>query len=154
MALAEAPVRLLDIAEIEQHVFTRWDITGHQLTRHLLNKELTGTPEVVLDHLTFPAGFIHHMHRHPHADIILIPCSGSVQFVADSGEPVEVSPGHVLVIPRGNWHEVRNVCAVDCQVLHLYSGVGSVDDIGYEAYNNRGGAARSLRPTRGSSACT
>ena len=152
--MAEAPVRLLDIAEVEQHVFTRWDITGHQVNRHLLSKELTGTPELVLDHITFPPGFVHHMHRHPHADIIVIPCSGSVQFVTDSGEPVEVSPGRVLVIPRDNWHEVRNVGTVDCQVLHFYSGVGSVDDIGYEAYDKQCGAAGSLRHTKGDSAWT
>jgi quercetin dioxygenase-like cupin family protein len=152
--MAKTPVRLLDIAEIEQHVFARWDITGHQVNRHLLSQELTGTPELVLDHITFPAGFIHHMHRHPRADIIVIPCSGSVQFVADSGEPVEVSPGHVLVIPRGNWHEVRNVGTVECQVLHFYSGVGSVDDIGYEAYDQQCGAAGSLRHTKGDNAWT
>jgi mannose-6-phosphate isomerase-like protein (cupin superfamily) len=64
-----------------------------------------------------------------------------VQFVADSGEPVPVSPGRVLVIPRYNWHEVRNVGTVDCQVLHFYSGVGSVDDIGYEAYDKKGDSA-------------
>jgi len=57
--MAEAEVRLLDIAAIEQQVFTRWDITGHQVNRHLLSKELTGTPDVVLDHLTFPPGFVH-----------------------------------------------------------------------------------------------
>lgn len=152
--MAEAPVRLLNIAEIEQNVFTRWDITGHQVNRHLLNKELTETPELVLDHITFPPGFIHHMHRHPHADMIIIPCIGSLQIVSESGDFVEVWPGHVLAIPRGNWHEVRNVSTIDCQVLHFYSGVGSVDDIGYEAYDNPGRAAGSLGPTRGSSACT
>jgi hypothetical protein len=47
-------VQLLDIGEIEQEVFTRWDITGHQVNRHLLGKALTGTDDVVLDHLTFP----------------------------------------------------------------------------------------------------
>jgi quercetin dioxygenase-like cupin family protein len=146
-------VQLLDIGEIEQEVFTRWDITGHQINRHLLSNALTGTDGVVLDHLTFPPGFIHHMHRHPHADMAVIPLSGEVQFLGALGSPVEVSPGHVLVIPRGNWHEFSNVGAVDCQVLHLFAGVGSVDDIGYEAYPGQGEAPGSLGNNQGNSAC-
>jgi hypothetical protein len=57
-----------------------------------------------------------------------------VQFLGAPGSPGDVSPGHVLVIPRGNWHEIRNVGTVDSEVLHIFAGVGSVDDIGYEAY--------------------
>src|ERR1700690_2301725 len=95
-------VRLLYIGEIEQEVFTRWDISGHQVNRHLLSKALTGTEGVVLDHLPFPPGFVHHMHRHPYADMVVIPLSGAVQFRGGSGSLLEVSPGQVLVIPRGN----------------------------------------------------
>jgi quercetin dioxygenase-like cupin family protein len=61
-----------------------------------------------------------------------------------SGSPVVVSPGQVLVIPRGNWHGVSNVGAVDSQVLHFFTGVGAVDDIGYEAYKKLGQATPSL----------
>ena len=140
---ARSEVRLLDIGEAEPQVFTRWDITGHQVNRHLLSKALTGTDDVVCDHMTFPPGFVHHMHRHPYADMVIIPLSGGVvQFLGASGSPVEVAPGHVLVIPRGNWHEISNVSSVDSQVLHFFVGVGSVDDIGYEAYEGQGEASR------------
>jgi quercetin dioxygenase-like cupin family protein len=135
-------VKLLDIGETEQEVFTRWDITGHQVNRNLLSKALTGTDDVVLDHLTFPPGFMHHMHRHPYADMVIIPLSGVVQFLGAPGSPVEVSPGQVLVIPRGNWHEISNVGTVDSQVLHFFSGVGALEDIGYEAY--QGGVTPSV----------
>ena len=151
--MAEAEVRLLDIAQIERQVFTRWDITAHQVTRHLLSKELTGTADLVADYLTFPSGFIHHMHRHPYADVVMIPFSGSFQFLDESSDPVEVSPGQVLVIPRGNWHEARNVGTVDSQVLHLFSGVGSAEDIGYEAYDAQGVVSESIEQKKGSSAC-
>ena len=137
-------VKILDIEEIEHEVFTRWDITGYQVNRHLLSKALTGTEGVVLDQMTFPPGFVHHMHRHPFADMVIIPLSGVVQFRGVPGSPTEVSPGNALVIPRGNWHEVSNVSAVDSQVLHFFTGVGAVDDIGYEAYKNQGQAAPSL----------
>lgn len=64
-----------------------------------------------------------------------------------------MSPGNVLVVPRGNWHEVSNVSSVDSQVLHVFAGVGSVDEIGYEAYAGRGEAASSRGRRHGSSAC-
>ena len=137
-------VKILDIEEIEHEVFTRWDITGHQVNRHLLSKALTATEGVVLDQITFPPGFVHHMHRHPYADMVIIPLSGGVQFLGVPGSPIEVSPGHVLVVPRGNWHEISNVGTVDSQVLHFFTGVGAVDDIGYEAYKNQGQPAPSL----------
>jgi quercetin dioxygenase-like cupin family protein len=145
-------VQLLDIGEIEQEVFTRWDITGHQISRHLLSEALTGTDGVVLDHATFPPGFIHHMHRHPHADMVVIPLSGVVQFLGAPGSPVEVLPG-VLVIPRGNWHQLSNVSTVDSQVLHFFAGVGSIDDIGYEGYDGHGEVAGSLGHRLERSAC-
>ena len=146
-------VRLLDIGEIEREVFTKWDITGHQVNRHLLSKALTGTDGVVLDHLTFPPGFVHHLHRHPHADMVVLPLSGVLQFRGAPGSPVEVSPGQVLVIPRGNWHEISNVSAVESQVLHFFTGVGAVEDIGYEPYEGCGEARPSLEHSEGISAC-
>ena len=146
-------VRLLDIEQIEHEVFTRWDISGHQVNRHLLSKALTGTEGVVLDQMTFPPGFIHHMHQHPYADVVIIPLNGVVQFRGVQGSLVEVSPGQLLVIPRGNWHEVSNVCAVDSEVLHFFTGVDAVDDIGYEAYASCGEANPSLGHEQGSSPC-
>ena len=146
-------VRLLDIGETEEEVFTRWDITGHQVNRHLLSKALTGTDDVVLDHLTFPPGFVHHMHRHPYADMVVIPLNGVVQFLGASGSHVEVSPGQLLVIPRGNWHEISNVSPVDSRVLHFFSGVGAAEDTGYEAYQGQGEATPSLGRRQGSSTC-
>ncbi len=107
--VAMSEVQLLDIGQTEQEIFSRWDITGHQVNRHLLSKALTGTEDVVLDHLTFPPGFVHQMHRHPHADMVVIPVSGAVQFLGAPVFPVEVSPGQVLVIPRGNWHQTSDV---------------------------------------------
>jgi quercetin dioxygenase-like cupin family protein len=145
-------VRLLDIGETDQEVFIRWDITGHQVNRHLVSKALTGTEGVVLDHLTFPPGFVHHMHRHPYADMVIIPLSGVVQFAGGSGCLIEVWPGQLLVIPRGNWHEISNVSTVDSEVLHFFSGVGSIDEIGYEPYAGHGEANPSLGHKQGSSA--
>jgi quercetin dioxygenase-like cupin family protein len=126
-------VRLLDIEKAERDVLTRWDITGHQINRHLLSKALTDT-DVILDHITFPPGFTHHMHRHPDTDMVIIPLRGTVQFLCMPGDPVEASPGQVLVIPRGSWHEISNVTNADADVLHLFLGIGAIEDVGYQAY--------------------
>ena len=78
-----AEVQLLTFDDVPREVFTRWDITEHQVNQHLLNESLTGTPEIVADLLTFPPGFVHHMHRHPHADMIVVPLTGNLQFLGD-----------------------------------------------------------------------
>ena len=48
-----------------------------------------------------------------------------------------MSSGQILVIPRGNWHEIRNVSAAGSRVLHFFSGVGAIEDIGYEPFNSQ-----------------
>ena len=102
-----ADVQLLTFDDVPEEVFTRWDITEHQVNQHLLNESMTGTPEIVADVLTFPPGFIHHMHRHPHADMIVVPLSGNLRFLGDIGRVEELEPGQLLVIPRDNWHRFQ-----------------------------------------------
>ena len=135
-------VQLLTFDDIPEEVFTRWDITGHQVNRHLLSAPLTGTPEIVADLFTFPPGFIHHMHRHPYADMILVPLSGTLQFVGEFARTLEIRSGQVFVVPRGNWHEFRNVSDKPSRVLHFFSGVGATEDIGYQAHPDQFSATR------------
>jgi quercetin dioxygenase-like cupin family protein len=97
-----ADVRLLTFDDVPEEVFTRWDITEHQVNQHLLNESLTGTPQIVADVLTFPPGFIHHMHRHPYADMIVVPLTGNLRFLGDMDRTDELEPGQLLVIPRDN----------------------------------------------------
>jgi quercetin dioxygenase-like cupin family protein len=131
-----AEVQLLTFEDVPKEVFTRWDISEHQVNQHLLNESLTGTPEIVADLFTSP-GFIHHMHRHPYADMILVPLTGTLQFVGEFDRTLEIRSGQVLVVPRHNWHEFRNVSGEPTQVLHFFSGVGAIDDIGYEPHPNQ-----------------
>ena len=128
-----AEVRIFDVASMPGEEFRRWDIDGHQISKHLTSAALTGTPDVVADVFTFPPGFVHHMHRHPHADQFIFVLSGSVRFFGAAHDGVDIYEGQLLLIPRGNWHEVRNVTDQDCTVFHFFAGVGSVSDIGYEA---------------------
>jgi quercetin dioxygenase-like cupin family protein len=132
-----AEVQLLTFKDVPTQVFTRWDITAHQVNQHLLDKSVTGTPQLVADLFTFPPGFIHHMHRHPYADMILVPLSGTLTFVGEADRTMDIEPGQVLVVPRDNWHEFRNLTDQPSQVLHFFSGVGAIDDIGYEPHPNQ-----------------
>jgi quercetin dioxygenase-like cupin family protein len=137
-----AEVQLLTVGDIPREVFTRWDISEHQVNQHLLSASLTGTSEIVADVLTFPPGFIHHMHRHPYADMIVFPLAGNLRFLGDFGRTDDLGPGQLLVIPRGNWHELRNVSDLPSEVLHIFSGVGAIADIGYEPHPEQFSIAR------------
>ncbi|MFD2414923.1 cupin domain-containing protein [Amycolatopsis pigmentata] len=132
---------ILSFDQIKDELFTQWDITGHQLNRHLLSMSLTGTPDVVADLITFPPGFVHHMHRHPHADQFVLPLKGSVRFAGVPGRFVDLAPGQLLVVPRNSWHEVRNTSDEDCQVFHFFTGVGAIEDIGFEPWDSSGAPA-------------
>jgi quercetin dioxygenase-like cupin family protein len=137
MEMKMGDVHLLAFDDIPKEIFTRWDITGHQVNQHLIDAALTGTPELVGDLFTFPPGFTHHMHRHPYADMILVPLSGTLQFSGDPDRTVDIRSGQLLVVPRGNWHEFRNVSGEPSQVLHFFSGVGAIENIGYEPHPNQ-----------------
>ena len=129
-------VKVLDFADTPEEVFTRWDIIGHQVNRHLVSAALTDTPDIVADFITFPPGFVHRMHRHPYADLFMLPLSGSVRFFGVPGPVVHVHPGQLLVVPRNNWHETRNLSDESCTVFHFFTGAGvlSIADIGFEPY--------------------
>lgn len=45
-----------------------------------------------------------------------------------------MDPGQLLVVPRQSWHEFRNVSGAPSKVLHIFSGVGATEDVGYEAH--------------------
>jgi hypothetical protein len=94
-----AVVKLLEFEAVNEDTFTRWDITGHQLNRPLVSKDLTGTPEAIVTSSR--------------------PRRGSSTICT-------------VTLPDGNWHEVRNVSDEACQVLHFFSGVGSLQDLAVE----------------------
>lgn len=63
------------------------------MNQHLLSAGLTETPAIVADVLTFMPGFIHHMHRHPYADMVVVPLSGTIRFLGDPSDPMGYGPG-------------------------------------------------------------
>lgn len=77
------------------------------------------------------------MHRHFHADQVMVPLSGYMLVSGADRKPSPLHVGQVLVVPRYNWHEARNVSDADCVVLHIFSGVGDISEIGFEEWSPR-----------------
>ena len=127
-------MRCLDFDEVPVERFERFDIVGHQLNRHLVAQALTGTSGIIIDHITFPPGFIHRMHRHPHADQYMVPISGDLLVESVGAKPAELRVGQIIVLPKNTWHEVKNLGASDCVCIHIFSNVDAIGEIGFEPY--------------------
>ena len=117
--------------------FERFDIVGHQLNRHLVSHALTGTPGIIIDHITFPPGFVHRMHRHPYADQFMILLVGQLRVESAGAEARDARAGQMIVLQRNTWHEVLNPGSVDCACLHIFSGVDAVGEVGFEPHDGR-----------------
>jgi quercetin dioxygenase-like cupin family protein len=107
---------------------------GVQLNRRLFDLATSGTPHLIADVITFKPDFIHHMHRHFHADQVMVPLQGSVVMLDEARAPRELRVGEAMVVPRYRWHEVRNQSGEDCVVFNLFSGVGEMSEVGFEAF--------------------
>jgi len=40
-------------------------------------------------------------------------------------------------IPRNTWHEVLNLGSADCACIHIFTGVDTIGEIGFEPYEGR-----------------
>jgi oxalate decarboxylase/phosphoglucose isomerase-like protein (cupin superfamily) len=48
--------------------------------------------------------------------------------------PRELKAGEAMMVPRYRWHEVRNESDADCVVFNVFSGVGEMSEVGFEAF--------------------
>jgi quercetin dioxygenase-like cupin family protein len=127
-------IRFLAFEEVEEVVGEPPGFDGVQLNRRLIDLATSGTPQLIADVITFTPGFIHHMHRHFHADQVMVPLQGSVMMLDEARAAHELRAGEAMVIPRYRWHEVRNESGADCVVLNLFSGVGDMAEVGFEGW--------------------
>ena len=128
------PIQFLAFEDCEEVVGEPPGFDGVQLNRRLFDLARSGTPQLIADVITFEADFIHHMHRHFNADQVMVPLRGSVVIFDESRAPRELRAGEAMVVPRYRWHEVRNQSGADCVVLNLFSGVGEMSEVGFEAF--------------------
>jgi quercetin dioxygenase-like cupin family protein len=141
-------MEIVTFADLPVEKLSRSDMTGTQDARHVLGAAVSGTPDIVADHVVTPPAFIHHMHRHPHADQLIIVFSGRLTLAAPDGAR-DVGIGQLAVVPRGEWHELRNVTEETAVSLVCFVGVGTGADAGYEEYAppGDGGRARPRSPS-------
>jgi quercetin dioxygenase-like cupin family protein len=120
----------LDFATVEEQTVTRADAIGEQYNRHLLSAVATGTSDIVADLVRLPPGFVHKLHRHPHADQVLVVLSGTLIAFDVDGE-LELGPLTAVLFRRDEWHGARTSDA-EATGLNLFCGVGAAADAGYE----------------------
>jgi oxalate decarboxylase/phosphoglucose isomerase-like protein (cupin superfamily) len=125
-------IRFLAFDQVEEVVGEPPGFDGVQLNRRLIDLAGTGTPQLIADVITFTPGFVHHMHRHFHAEQVMVPLQGSVMMLDEARTAHELRSGEAMVVPRYRWHEVRNESGADCVVLNLFSGVGDMAEVGFE----------------------
>jgi quercetin dioxygenase-like cupin family protein len=128
------PIQFVAFEDREEVVGEPPGFDGVQLNRRLFDLATSGTPHLVADVITFKPDFIHHMHRHFNADQVMVPLEGAVVMLDETQAPRELRVGEAMVVPRCRWHEVRNESGADCVVLNLFSGVGDMSEIGFEAF--------------------
>jgi len=128
------PIRFLAFEDCEEVVGEPPGFDGVQLNRRIFDMAATGTPQLIADVITFKPDFIHHMHRHFDADQVMVPLRGMVVIYDEERTPRELGEGEAMAVPRHRWHEVRNESGEDCVVLNLFSGVGDMSEVGFEAF--------------------
>lgn len=128
------PIRFLAFEDVEEVIGEPPGFDGVQLNRRLFDLASSGTPELIADMITFKPDFVHHMHRHFNADQLMVPLRGSVVMLDEERTPRELRAGEAMVVPRYRWHEVRNQSGEDCVVFNLFSGVGEMSEVGFEAF--------------------
>ena len=127
-------IQFLAFEEVEEVVGEPPGFDGVQLNRPLFDLKSSGTPNLVVEVITFQPDFVHHMHRHANADQLMVPLQGSVTMLDEARTPRELGAGEAMVVPRQRWHEVRNESGADCVVLNLFSGIGDISDVAFEGW--------------------
>lgn len=62
-------------------------------------------------------------HRHLAEDELFCVISGTVEF-RTTGEPLTVSAGHSVFVPRGMRHSYRNVTGAEARMIAVYTPAG------------------------------
>jgi quercetin dioxygenase-like cupin family protein len=131
---AHPPIQFLAFDDLDEFVGEPPGFDGVQLNRKVFDRDSAGTPHLIAEVITFKPDFVHHMHRHSNAEQVMVPLQGSVVMLDEARAPRELGAGEAMVVPRLRWHEVRNESGADCVVLNLFSGLGDISELGFEAY--------------------
>lgn len=99
----------------------------------LIDKKLTGSDNQLIGWTVLKPGAAHERHRHLHADEFWIVLKGQGVMYTDEGE-IPSSEGDVVFTPAGHWHGFKNNSDDDVVLVWGWSGVGSLEDSGYETH--------------------
>lgn len=97
----------------------------------LADRDHGGTETTVFNVTQFPPNRSHELHRHPHAEEYFFVLEGSGEHLTD-GEPVALTAGDLVFIPKGEWHGFANRSDEPTLVVTVIGGVAHYSDAGYE----------------------
>lgn len=100
----------------------------------LVTAETVGAKKLALNYCIIPPGTGHQLHRHAHAEQVIMVLSGSGMVLGDVGPPQPVGEGDVVHIPAGDWHGFANPHGDTTMIATVYGGVGRKEDAGYELH--------------------
>jgi quercetin dioxygenase-like cupin family protein len=106
-------------------------LTGtHRIWRGAGRNE-TGAAGLVFEVIEFDPGTKHILHRHPNCEQFMYLVAGSAKALTRDGN-VALKAGDGIFIPRNEWHGLLNDGDDVVHLVHVYGGVGSLDEGGYE----------------------
>jgi quercetin dioxygenase-like cupin family protein len=97
----------------------------------LADRDNGGTQTTVFNITEFPPNRSHEVHRHEHAEEYFFVLEGSGLHLTD-GEPVRLSKGDLVFIPKGEWHGFANDTDEPTLAVTVMGGVSHYSDAGYE----------------------
>lgn len=98
----------------------------------LIDNQAAGSTRQVVGWTVLPPGAAHDRHLHHNADEFWIVIKGNgIMYTEDGEEPS--GEGDVVFTPAGHWHGFKNTSDEDVVLVWGWSGVGSLEDSGYES---------------------
>ncbi len=98
----------------------------------LIDEQAAGSTRQVVGWTVLPPGAAHDRHLHHNADEFWIVIKGNgIMYTEDGEEPS--GEGDVVFTPAGHWHGFKNTSDEDVVLVWGWSGVGSLEDSGYES---------------------
>lgn len=102
----------------------------------LVTSEIVGAENIALGTTSFGPDDRQVLHRHPHADEILLVTDGGGFHFAEDAEETPLSQGEVAYVPAGEWHGFRGNERGGTTAVLVYLGVALPAEAGWEEPEN------------------
>lgn len=132
-------VRKINFREItKDDKLRREDGWNRMEVQFLSTEQTTGSEFSVVGRTVFPpGGASHEMHVHENAEEIMVVLSGIGKAISGD-EEMEVGPGDVIFVPKGDRHFVVNTSETETmEMIWVYGGAPSLEKSGYKPLHQK-----------------